>query len=230
MTSNAETQSIAVVQSKRPCKHYIYVIGADGRKHRRPCPTPGPSPDNPTPGPGPKPGPNPNPTPYHPASGCGIERWAVKTLTDPGANQVSLTNVVSSDVATLGSIAAPVNPTDRLAPVETTVYKIQGTLTIAKQEADHDFHLVIVAGGSTMIVEIPDPGCATGSVVSSQLAQVRSAFVAKYGTPGSYPKPDLKPNVPVTVTGVGFFDRIHSQTGVAPNGIELHPVLSLTSP
>jgi hypothetical protein len=33
--------------------------------------------------------------------------------------------------------------------------------------------------------------------------------------------------VPVTVTGVGFFDRIHGQTGVAPNGIELHPVLDI---
>jgi hypothetical protein len=31
-----------------------------------------------------------------------------------------------------------------------------------------------------------------------------------------------------TITGVGFFDFIHGQTGVAPNGIELHPVLSFT--
>jgi hypothetical protein len=29
------------------------------------------------------------------------------------------------------------------------------------------------------------------------------------------------------MTGVGFFDRIHGQTGVAPNGIELHPVLDI---
>jgi hypothetical protein len=27
------------------------------------------------------------------------------------------------------------------------------------------------------------------------------------------------------VTGVAFFDFLHWQTGVAPNGIELHPVL-----
>jgi hypothetical protein len=31
-----------------------------------------------------------------------------------------------------------------------------------------------------------------------------------------------------TVTGVGFFDVIHGQTGVAPNGIELHPVVAFT--
>jgi hypothetical protein len=28
-----------------------------------------------------------------------------------------------------------------------------------------------------------------------------------------------------TITGVGFFDYQHGQTGVAPNAIELHPVL-----
>jgi hypothetical protein len=27
------------------------------------------------------------------------------------------------------------------------------------------------------------------------------------------------------VTGVAFFDFLHGQTGAAPNGIELHPIL-----
>jgi hypothetical protein len=31
----------------------------------------------------------------------------------------------------------------------------------------------------------------------------------------------------VRIRGVGFWDEIHGQTGVAPNGIELHPVLSI---
>jgi hypothetical protein len=29
-----------------------------------------------------------------------------------------------------------------------------------------------------------------------------------------------------TISGVGFFDFLHGQRGVAPNAIELHPVLS----
>ena len=38
-----------------------------------------------------------------------------------------------------------------------------------------------------------------------------------------------EPVSPVTiiVTGVGFFDFLHGQTGAAPNGIELHPVLKI---
>jgi hypothetical protein len=34
-------------------------------------------------------------------------------------------------------------------------------------------------------------------------------------------------SLPVVVTGVGFFDFIHGQTGVAPNGIELHPIVDI---
>jgi hypothetical protein len=36
------------------------------------------------------------------------------------------------------------------------------------------------------------------------------------------------PNVQyATVVGVGFFNNEHGQTGVAPNGIELHPALGI---
>jgi hypothetical protein len=35
-------------------------------------------------------------------------------------------------------------------------------------------------------------------------------------------------SIPVRVTGVGFFDFEHGQTGVAPNAIELHPVLDIS--
>ena len=30
----------------------------------------------------------------------------------------------------------------------------------------------------------------------------------------------------MTITGVGFWDEKHGQTGIVPNGIELHPVLN----
>jgi len=31
----------------------------------------------------------------------------------------------------------------------------------------------------------------------------------------------------VRITGIGFFNKVHGQSGVAPNGIELTPVLSI---
>jgi hypothetical protein len=48
---------------------------------------------------------------------------------------------------------------------------------------------------------------------------------------GAQPMPAFKAKVaatPARITGVGFFDRVHDQTGVAlSNGIELHPILEI---
>jgi len=56
-----------------------------------------------------------------------------------------------------------------------------------------------------------------------QIIQVRKDIDAKLGPI----KGKKKPNIPVTVMGVGFYDPIHGQEGVAPNGIELHPILEI---
>jgi hypothetical protein len=38
------------------------------------------------------------------------------------------------------------------------------------------------------------------------------------------------PHRAIPVRGIGFFDRLHEQIGVAPNGLELHPMLGLGFP
>lgn len=165
---------------------------------------------------------------YYNASGCGVERWAVKTLTDPAANQVNLTPQLSS-VADLVSIAPPVSPTDRVGPTETSTFRISGTVIFAKAEADGDYHLGLSdAQGNTMIAESTDPKCASGSLVLKQMEEVRASLNAKL--PGLAVGQVLKPMIPVTITGVGFFDRLHNQTAVAPNGIEVHPIMAVQYP
>jgi hypothetical protein len=57
----------------------------------------------------------------------------------------------------------------------------------------------------------------------TRMKNARNAFVAACGMPGSSSFMQLTGQA--TIRGVGFFDFIHGQTGVAPNGIELHPVL-----
>lgn len=162
---------------------------------------------------------------FYSASGCGVERWAVKTLTDPGANQIN-TTPQNTSIADLVSIAPPASPTDRVGPTETTTFRLTGTLIFAKREADGDYHLVIEDGRSnTMIVESPTPTCAHGSLMLKQIGEVRVALDARL--PELAAGNIIKPNLAVMVTGVGFFDRLHGQTGVAPNGIELHPLLSI---
>ncbi|MGE5564300.1 MAG: hypothetical protein ACM3ZV_13485 [Bacillota bacterium] len=98
------------------------------------------------------------------------------------------------------------------------------------------------ASGHSIVVEIPDPKCIAGRSRSrrtsrflAQLRQSRSDFVAAAGRlPANR---DLgRRNIPITVTGVLFFDFMHGQTGHAlphesrdsdrrKKVVELHPVL-----
>jgi hypothetical protein len=167
----------------------------------------------------------------HPATGCGTERWAVKTLTDAAASQVNLTPKATT-IATLTALAAPQAPTDRVAPTETTTWRLTGVRLVGfKREADRDIHLVIEdRAGRRMIVEMPKtPDCdqTAPAPLRQKMAAARQAFEARFGQP---PSAFRTLSGTATITGVGFFDRIHGQTGVAPNGIELHPLLSFATP
>ena len=158
---------------------------------------------------------------------CGVERWSVKTGTDTDRSLINLQSTTNSTIAALTALSAPstLPANNRVQPTETTVFRLSATLTEFKMEADSDYHLVLADGsGHTMIAEIPDPACVgSTSPLASSISKARSEFDAKYSATTSF----KTVNVPVTVTGVGFFDFLHGQTGVAPNGIELHAVLDI---
>lgn len=158
---------------------------------------------------------------------CGVERWSVKTGTDADASKITLQSTTPTTIANLGALAAPASlpANNRVLPTEATVYRLSATLTQYKLEADSDYHLVLSDGaGHTMIGEIPDPACVgASSPLLTSVQKARSEFDAKYNATGSF----QTANVPVTVTGVAFFDFLHGQTGVAPNGVELHSVLDV---
>jgi hypothetical protein len=157
------------------------------------------------------------------ALACGRERWDVKTLTDPDASRVNLVPQVAT-VEDLIDLPAPVEPTSRVQQ-EFNSYQLTGTVTFAKLEADNDIHMVLTdPNGRTMIIESPCRDCAQTSIVHDQIATVRQIVEAQFPKAASGGVENT--SVPVTVTGVAFFDRLHGQDGVAPNGIELHPILS----
>ncbi len=158
---------------------------------------------------------------------CGVERWSVKTGTDPDASSVDVTTSVPTTVAALVALPAPdtLPNNQRIEPVETTVWVVDATLSGYKRESDSDYHLVLSdENGNTMIVEIPSPGCVgVNSPFFDAIGSARASFDAELHATSSF----RTANIPVRVTGVGFFDFLHGQTGVAPNGIELHPVLDI---
>jgi hypothetical protein len=157
---------------------------------------------------------------------CGVERWPVKTLTDPEVFRVN-TGVVPATVATLRGYSAPrpLPQAARVSPVETTFYSVTATLTDFKRETDGDYHLVLSdEAGRTMIAEIPSADCiGSGNSFAPMLLAARQAFEARFTPSESF----QHAGVAVEIRGIGFFDYLHGQRGVAPNGIELHPVLSV---
>lgn len=160
-------------------------------------------------------------------SPCGTERWPVKTGTDGDAGSVNLNQITPITMSSLTALAAPASlpENNRVAPTETTVFTLNATLTEYVLEDDSDYHLVLQdAAGKTMIAEIPLPGCVgQSSPFLTAISTARSEFNAKFTATTAF----KTANIPVQITGVGFFDVLHGQTGVAPNGIELHPVLDV---
>jgi hypothetical protein len=167
---------------------------------------------------------------------CGTERWLVKTLSDPDRDCVSL-KPVDRAVEELAALDPPARrPSQgRVKPVECRVYRVvahmAGWDSLMRGERDRDLHLVLFGLNDPythLIAEIPDPACsgACRSGFGERFAGVRLALLHEVRNPDS-PIGQNPDSALVVVTGVGFFDRRHHQTGVAPNGFELHPVLSI---
>jgi Bacterial Ig domain len=160
---------------------------------------------------------------------CGTERWPVKTGTDNDAGSVDLSSATPTTIANLTSLAKPstLPQSRRIPPAELTQWTIDATLVEFALEGDQDYHLVISDNaGHTMIVEIPDPNCVgTGSPFASGIANARSEFDSQFTVSTSF----QPAGIPVRVKGVAMFDIKHPGHlhGVAPNQIELHPVLDI---
>jgi hypothetical protein len=98
-------------------------------------------------------------------------------------------------------------------PFERHIYRVIAAVTLVRYEDDQDFHVVLRDGiGETMIAETPALNCTRGALPlrRRQMQAARNA---------------VRLCARAAVTGVAFFDYDHGQTGVAPNAIELHPVL-----
>ena len=184
----------------------------------------------------------------------GSERWPVKGGTDPQASQIDVSHPVETTIVKLNAIEPDrdvVDENDEFSrmPEEMTVYEIKGFLGFFKKESgshgDQDYHLVITdqpglfnqggedPTGHSLVAEIPHPDCYTGrhgnfpgdSAFDQQIKDVRNVFeTVTAGVDGKHITPR---SIPVTVTGVAFFDFDHGQIGRAKNVIELHPILNI---
>ncbi|MDX6404922.1 MAG: hypothetical protein QOH70_2377 [Blastocatellia bacterium] len=158
---------------------------------------------------------------------CSGERWPVKIGTDADASLVNLSSTTATTIAALSAISTPSPLPDngRIQPTETRVWVLNVTLVKYARSFDSDYHMVFSDGaGHTMIAEIPSPGCVDpNSPFAAGIAHARAQFDAMFTATTTF----QDANVPVQITGVGFFDYFEGQEGIAPNGIELHPVIDI---
>jgi hypothetical protein len=151
---------------------------------------------------------------------CGVERWRVKILADEDRERIRWSPETTS-VAALRQIHSPSSAypaARRIAPYELRLYRVHAIVRQILAESDGDWHVVIADPDDlreTLVTEIPDSSCALGSGHEAEYAAARRALRA-------IPRGAL-----VVLDGVGFFDYLHGQRGMAPNGFELHPVVAI---
>lgn len=201
------------------------------------------------------------PTAEAPAACGGTERWNVKVANDPDAlaGKINLMPDAPLTVVQVNNQIKPgPHPVGGRMDAEKKVYTVRGFLSYLKHEGgrkgDRDYHVVIAQepgdfeederkppNGRSMVVEFPDPKCFAGKTGGSNTSALAQAVVDARATLEQnidWPKATrLTQRIPVTVTGVGFFDFDHAQSGRARPRIgadgqrkvfELHPVTQIS--
>jgi len=160
---------------------------------------------------------------------CPVERAAVKLLNDKDAHAVMEGPIQASTIHDLITHAAPtkqelLDATATRFPAEKMKVEVSAMVTGYKKESDLDFHIVLSdpSTGQTMIAEIPSGSCMPIEY-AGEFSALQKQFASDFGKPTARYK-QVTPEK-VKITGIVFFDFLHGQTGVAPNGVELHPVL-----
>ena len=152
------------------------------------------------------------------SAACGVERWTVKTLQD----RPRLLRARRSTVANLVALPRPSSlPATRL-PTERHIFSVIAAVTFMRPELDQDLHVVLfepwdeLDGRSRpnhMIAEAPlAPSCTVRATRYRRRQMVDARRAVRLCSRAR-------------VVGVAFWDFKHGQTGVAPNAIELHPIL-----
>jgi hypothetical protein len=169
----------------------------------------------------------------------GVERWPVKTGSDPDCHLVNLTPVRTT-VEDLVKLARPddIQPSQnqhfsgyqnaRAKPVEVTAYSVEAWIVEVRWAADGDYELVLESdSGENMIVAIPDPNPPFTNANSCLAPQIKHARQEVDKELNPQKQVYIPHTARVRVSGVGFFDPIHGQIGRSRTGIELHPVIGI---
>src|SRR6266853_2213069 len=150
------------------------------------------------------------------ALACGVERWAVKTLTDTDVGRIIRTPRNSSIpelIALHNGTPFPhaflnAHANSRIAPFEARIVILKAVLLGYRLEHDEDFHLILADSDNTsrtLVAELPAPHCVGNSNFSLRLGIMRSYLIDHFGHPGPHTVRLTNPPL-IVIRGVVFFD------------------------
>jgi hypothetical protein len=164
-------------------------------------------------------------------------RWDVKTLTDTAGSEVPGLKVEDATVEELVNEKPPVrlcilSGKDSHLPRQKDEYRlvrIDAVVVDYNIQRDRDYHILVESPDRKfgMVVEIPDPDCQLFEY-NPRLKGIYTRARQEFGLVIERLENNKEP-VPVQITGVPFWDARHWWLrGTAPNGREIHPVISVT--
>jgi hypothetical protein len=159
---------------------------------------------------------------------CGRWRWDVKILADPDTAIIDFRNIKQATVAELTELRPLI--TSEFMPrqyAERRVYDVAAELYgfAINNYRDYELYLRDTATGATMIAAIPDPDCP--EIARTPRAQLYRAIRTWLRDSIADTTGRLADTIAVRLIGIGFYDRLLNQPGMAENGITLHPVLAI---
>jgi hypothetical protein len=153
---------------------------------------------------------------------CGVLRWPVKIWADDDAAKVD-TVPVPITIAELVRVPRPQTTfpqRSRVPGVELQTFQLRARFVSAHtQDDDSDIHVIVRdldVPEAMLVAEIPHPGCTADERLARVYDEARRAL-------RTVPRDAI-----IEIVGLGFFDTLHGQRGMAPNGLEIHPVLRLS--
>ena len=158
-----------------------------------------------------------------PGPWCGGPLWKLMTLSDATRSAVKWTPAGTS-IPDVAKLTAPAKaPSTRATPFQKQVWQVSAVVDQFRVQSNGEIALVLfdVASGTYMNAYLPNPKCLpTTARGRADMLAARTAF-------GHCPAPaaNWQPlGITAQVTGVGFWNPLHTTKGALPTGAELRPV------
>ncbi len=162
-----------------------------------------------------------------PGPWCGGPLWKLMTLSDTGRNTVKWAPAAAT-VNDIAKLAAPGKaPSTRSTPFQKQSWQVSAVVDQYRVASNGEIVLVLFDATNSKYMDayLPNPKCLPSTTRGrTQILAARSAF-------GRCPAPTAgwQPlGVTVQLTGVGFWNPLHTTKGALPTGAELRPVTALT--